>query len=182
MIIFCQYPTSIDLKAFEEAPKVDNLISNTFDYSGVLVPKPWGHEFLWAQDDRFATWLLSISSGHATSMHCHEHKATVLTVLSGQVTCSTLSQRHFLSQGDSIFFAPKVFHSTKGIIDSEVIEVETPPLKGDLVRLTDGYGRIGKGYEAPETYGLTIPPKTDKVVVNQYVEQAKRLLNENQGS
>lgn len=118
-------------------------------YKGVVVVKPWGHEFLIFANEQVAIWFLSIKKGHSTSMHCHPTKLTSLVLLSGTALCSTFTSRNFLSTGDTLMLEPGVFHSTKSLSTGgiSVIEIETPPAKLDLLRLDDSYGRQERGYE-----------------------------------
>jgi len=123
----------------------DQLIS----YRDKVVVKPWGYEFLVFENDQVAVWFLHIEKGHATSMHCHPRKKTALLVLQGQVLCNTFYNRNYLSAPEAIVIDAGVFHSTQSLSPSgaDLIEVETPPDKTDLVRLNDQYGRQGRGYE-----------------------------------
>ena len=66
---------SVDQKTIED---------DFFDYSKVVVKKPWGYEYLIYQNDSVAVWVLFISKGYQTSMHCHPKKKTTLIVLSGK--------------------------------------------------------------------------------------------------
>lgn len=118
-------------------------------YRDRVVLKPWGHEFLVFENEHVAIWFLHIKEAFATSMHCHPGKRTSLILLAGRAFCNTLNHRIFLDAADAAVFEKGVFHSTKaqsaeGI---DLIEVETPPQKTDLVRLNDGYGRQTMGYE-----------------------------------
>ncbi|MBU3923689.1 MAG: hypothetical protein KJ592_02125 [Nanoarchaeota archaeon] len=119
-----------------------------FDFSKVVVRKPWGHEYLTYREEGVSIWILHIKKDGATSTHCHLDKRTDLLVLSGQVECSTLEEKHQLSEGDLIILNKKVFHSTKATSDNVlVMEIEFPSKKTDLVRLHDSYGREKEGYE-----------------------------------
>jgi len=119
------------------------------DYKGKVVIKPWGYEFLMFENDSVAIWFLHIKKDHSTSMHCHPSKRTALTLLSGKAFCNTFRHRNFLSASDSLIIDAAVFHSTKALsLDGiSLIEVETPPIKLDLCRLEDSYGRENCGYE-----------------------------------
>ncbi|MCK4830366.1 hypothetical protein KA005_82375, partial [bacterium] len=119
------------------------------DYKGKIVIKPWGYEFLMFENDSVAIWFLHIRKDHSTSMHCHPSKKTSLTLLSGKAFCNTFRHRNFLSASDSLIIDAAVFHSTKALsLDGiSLIEVETPPVKLDLCRLEDSYGRENCGYE-----------------------------------
>ncbi len=128
---------------------IDNALKN-FDFSNVIVKKPWGYEYLMYQNDNVSIWILHIKSGCLTSMHCHINKKTALIVLSGEAVFTTLEQGLNLKEGDALILDKKVFHSTQAISTNGVIimEVETPTLKTDLLRLSDDYGRQSKGYES----------------------------------
>jgi hypothetical protein len=128
--------------------------ANTFDYSSVVVNKPWGYEYLWYQNSVVAVWMLYLHQDRSTSLHCHVKKRTSLIVMDGQVVCSTLEDRYRLDVMHSVVLEPGVFHTTQAISASGafVMEVETPPLKGDLVRLKDTFGREGTGYEGTGVY------------------------------
>lgn len=116
---------------------------------GRVVVKPWGHEFLIFDRPEIAAWLLRINPGHSTSMHCHPGKRTSLLVLQGQALCNTFESRNYLGPGEAVVLEPRVFHSTKALSPGGLvlIEVESPRNKGDLVRLSDVYGRESFGYE-----------------------------------
>jgi|TARA_Y100000031_G_scaffold43741_1_gene50186 mannose-6-phosphate isomerase-like protein (cupin superfamily) len=119
------------------------------DYKNKVVLKPWGHEYLIFENEHAAAWFLHIKYGHSTSMHCHPQKKTSLILLSGNAICNTFEQRNYLESIDSIILEKAVFHSTKALSPDgiDVIEIETPPDKTDLVRLNDEYGRASYGYE-----------------------------------
>jgi len=120
-----------------------------YDYKKYVVNKPWGYEYLMYDNNDVAIWMLYISRGQSTSMHCHPRKKTTLIVIRGEVVCSTIEGFFHLKKGDGLMIDPSVFHKTraaspKGAI---IMEIERPPNKRDLVRLKDLYGREGKGYE-----------------------------------
>ena len=119
------------------------------DYKNKVVLKPWGHEYLIFENEHTAAWFLHIKYGHSTSMHCHPQKKTSLILLSGKAICNTFEHRNYLESIDSVILEKAVFHSTKALSPGgiDVIEIETPPDKTDLVRLNDEYGRALYGYE-----------------------------------
>ncbi len=148
------FPSTAD---FENLSRLRTEVSpeaNQFDYSKVVVRKPWGYEYLWYQNSSVAVWMLHLASGCATSMHCHARKRTSLVVMSGSVECSTFDERHRLNPSEGVVLEPCVFHSTQAVSEGGafVMEVETPPLKGDLLRYRDNFGRAGKGYEGKHQY------------------------------
>ena len=124
------------------------------DYNGLVVRKPWGYEYLLFENKHVAIWFLYIKNGAKTSMHCHPNKKTSLINLHGKIETSTLTDVFPLAEKEAIVIDNGVFHSTASVsVDGAyIIEIETPPNKGDLVRLKDAYGRENKGYEgASET-------------------------------
>ncbi len=125
-----------------------------FDYSKVVIKKPWGHEYLIYGNNDVAVWVLHIQNGYQTSMHCHPNKKTSIISLAGEAQCSTLADEHKLKPGQGLFLDKGVFHSTMALSPEGILimETETPTNKKDLVRLYDNYGRSGKGYEGKEHY------------------------------
>jgi mannose-6-phosphate isomerase-like protein (cupin superfamily) len=129
----------VDPKTFEQP----------VDYRNKVVLKPWGHEFLAFENEWTAVWSLYLRQGQSTSMHCHPSKHTTLLILEGEALCGGLQSKHHLRTGDCLEIDKGVFHSTRALSKPgiQLIEVETPPAKTDLVRLNDEYGRATQGYE-----------------------------------
>ena len=124
------------------------LEKDQFDYSKVVVKKPWGYEYLIFQNDDVAVWILYIKEGSSTSLHSHPHKKTSLIVLSSEATCNTLDASHRLTESQGLVIDKGVFHSTTAAQGgSLVMEIETPINKRDLIRIKDKYGREKEGYE-----------------------------------
>jgi len=141
--------SELDNQKISETKAAINNELNDFDFSKVVVRKPWGREYLTYTGEETDIWVLYLKKDGATSMHCHPNKKTSLIVLSGNVICSILNKGYHLKEGDIILFDKKVFHSTKAISEKGalVMELESPPNKTDLVRLKDKYGRENRGYE-----------------------------------
>lgn len=49
------------------------------------VPKPWGHETIWAHTDRYVGKFLHIKAGHALSVQYHNRKDETVYLLSGEL-------------------------------------------------------------------------------------------------
>ena len=49
------------------------------------VPKPWGHETIWALTDRYCGKVLHINAGHALSVQYHNRKDETIHLLSGHL-------------------------------------------------------------------------------------------------
>ncbi|MDF5756961.1 cupin domain-containing protein [Spongiactinospora sp. TRM90649] len=115
-----------------------------------VIPKPWGYEYRAYVDDFFDFWALHVNAPHGTSMHVHPRKLTYLLCLAGQGVTSTLSGDVKVEAGTILRIAPGAFHSTRNTGDEplELIEVEAPRNKFDLIRLSDDYNRAGTSYES----------------------------------
>jgi hypothetical protein len=124
------------------------------NYKNYIVPKPWGYEYLIFENGNIGIWLLHIEYGQRTSLHCHPDKKTGLIILRGDATISFLTNDIPMPPFSKIVIREGVFHTTyaqsTGGID--VIEVETPKNKDNLVRMEDAYGRKGSNYESPEVW------------------------------
>lgn len=127
-----------------------------YDYSKVVVEKPWGYEYLIFSNTLTAVWILYLKAGAQTSMHCHPGKKTFLVVLEGQVNCSTITESLDFFAGEGLVIDKGVFHQTTTISETGafIMEIETPVNKRDLVRLKDKYGREGKGYETEKQHSF----------------------------
>lgn len=110
--------------------------------SGGTVQKPWGSERCVSMSHNEDVWRLQINGGAETSMHCHPNKETTLIVVEGIVWFETLAGRQMLSPGSIVEIERGAFHRTKAESTIAVLlEIESPPNKRDLVRLSDKYGR-----------------------------------------
>ena len=49
------------------------------------VPKPWGHETIWAKTDRYVGKIIHIKAGHALSVQYHNRKDETVYLLSGEL-------------------------------------------------------------------------------------------------
>lgn len=118
------------------------------DWEKVVVIKPWGREFLIYQNGLVSVWCLEIKAGHQTSMHAHPNKLTGIILVSGAAWFQFLNnQPQAMVRLEKRVIHRHVFHQTKAVEDTIVLESETPPDKLDLTRLEDSYGREGTPYE-----------------------------------
>lgn len=126
---------------------------NNNNFDNIIVQKPWGYEYLLYQNDTVALWYLYIKKRQETSLHSHPKKKTGLIVLSGGAEISFLSTKFKMFPSDKIMIRHGVFHKTQAITDDvELLEIETPVNKEDVVRLKDKYGRAGTPYENKSSY------------------------------
>jgi mannose-6-phosphate isomerase-like protein (cupin superfamily) len=111
------------------------------------VDKPWGHEEIWAQTDRYVGKILVIETGRRLSFQYHEVKDEWIRVLSGRLLLTLEDDRgelveRELGPGEAAHVAPLRRHRYAAIERAELIEVSTPELD-DVVRLDDDFGREG---------------------------------------
>ena len=112
----------------------------------VKVPKPWGHETIWAQSDRYVGKILHITAGQELSVQYHNKKDETVHLLSGEIVYRVkkgeLLEDVHLRVGESFRITPGTVHQMVALTDCEVLEVSTPEVD-DVVRLSDKYGREG---------------------------------------
>lgn len=112
------------------------------------VPKPWGHETIWAHTDRYVGKILHINAGQALSVQYHERKDETVYLLTGEMKYwvqlpgddELKDQR--LTAGQSFRITPGTIHYMEAVTDCDVLEASTPELD-DVVRIKDRYGREG---------------------------------------
>jgi mannose-6-phosphate isomerase-like protein (cupin superfamily) len=130
-----------------------------------LVIKPWGSEYLIYGNKKIAAWFLNISHKKATSLHCHPLKKTGFILLGGSVSINIgFYQKKKIKALDKVMIRPGLFHSTKAISKggAQIIEIETPNKKEDLIRFKDNYGREKKPYESKKNI-ITLPKNSLKI-------------------
>jgi len=112
-----------------------------------IVKKPWGHEEIWAETDKYLGKILYINKGKRLSLQYHERKVETIRVLQGKLTLVLQDRRdgpifnRTLVEGD-------IYHVSAGTIhrfcatdeDVTILEVSTPEID-DVVRLEDDYAR-----------------------------------------
>jgi mannose-6-phosphate isomerase-like protein (cupin superfamily) len=113
----------------------------------VKVPKPWGHETIWARSDRYVGKILHINAGQELSVQYHNKKDETVHLLSGELVYRVQGDADLLEDvqlklGESFRITPGTIHQIVAVTDCDVLEVSTPELD-DVVRLSDKYGREG---------------------------------------
>ena len=121
-----------------------------------VVPKPWGHETIWANTDLYVGKVLHIKAGHSLSLQYHNLKDETIHLLSGtmiyrvgnddgrsmmEVGVPQLREVE-LKAGESFRNEPGTIHQMEAVTDCVLLEASTPHLD-DVVRLKDRYGREG---------------------------------------
>jgi rfaE bifunctional protein nucleotidyltransferase chain/domain len=133
------------------------------DFRNVVCVKPWGHEFLAYESQKMGIWCLTVRKGHATSLHCHFHKDTIMIVLSGCAKLETLEGITDLHVMSRVHIPKRKFHAVSSFSDETVIlEMEVFDQfakfsdKNDLLRINDQYNRKRNGYETSVTLDKNI--------------------------
>ncbi len=112
------------------------------------VPKPWGHEIIWASNELYAGKILHVNAGQSLSVQYHNVKDETVYLLNGemkywvQVEGSDKLQDMRLGTGEAFRITPGTIHYIEAVTDCDVLEASTPHLD-DVVRLKDRYGREG---------------------------------------
>ena len=113
-----------------------------------VVPKPWGHEVIWAANELYVGKVLHIKAGHALSVQYHNQKDETIHLLRGEMIYRVdfrdgagLVEVPF-AEGESYRNTPGVIHQMEAVTDCDLLEASTPHLD-DVVRLSDRYGREG---------------------------------------
>ena len=111
------------------------------------VDKPWGHELIWAQTDRYVGKILVIETGQRLSYQMHEVKDEWIHVVSGRLLLTLedddgQDQERELGAGDGAHIQTGRRHRFSAIERCELLEVSTPELD-DVIRLADDFGREG---------------------------------------
>jgi mannose-6-phosphate isomerase len=112
------------------------------------VPKPWGHETIWAHTDLYVGKILHINAGHELSVQYHNRKDETIYLLWGEIIYRVQREGDDilddvqLNVGESFRITPGTIHQMIAVTDCDVLEVSTPEVD-DIVRLSDKYGREG---------------------------------------
>ena len=112
-----------------------------------IVEKPWGHERIWAETDRYAGKVLVIETGKRLSLQLHERKLESILVVSGRLLlhledADGVVRTSELGPGDACLIQVGRQHRYEALDRVELFEVSSPELE-DVVRLSDDFGREG---------------------------------------
>lgn len=109
-----------------------------------FVEKGWGHELIFATNDKYCGKLLSFKEGSRFSMHFHKEKMETWLCLNGEFLVTKIMtenaevQRTVLKEGDVYHNDPcephQVFCKKAGIL----VEVSTPDSVEDNYRIMKG--------------------------------------------
>jgi len=112
------------------------------------VEKPWGHELIWAEAERYVGKVLFVRAGQSLSLQFHRVKDESWLVQEGRAKLELGSagdpmlSQEIIGAGATFHFRPGTVHRVTALEDTTILEVSTPELD-DVVRLEDRYGREG---------------------------------------
>lgn len=109
-----------------------------------LVEKGWGHELIWATNDKYCGKLMKFNKGAKFSMHFHREKDETWLVLNGKFivrhidTDDASVYENELNEGDTWHNEPLSPHQLECIEEGTIIEVSTPDSVEDNYRVFPG--------------------------------------------
>jgi len=105
-----------------------------------IVPKPWGREVWFAEENEYAGKILEINKGVRTSLHYHKKKKETMYILEGRIEMTLSDRKIIMEGGDTITLEPGDVHRMVALEDTKILEASTPELE-DVVRIEDDHGR-----------------------------------------
>jgi mannose-6-phosphate isomerase-like protein (cupin superfamily) len=108
------------------------------------VEKGWGHEFIFATNDKYCGKLLKFNTGAKFSMHFHSEKDESWYVLSGKFLIECIDTKtatvydKYLNVGDTWRNPPLLPHRVTCLEQGTIIEVSTPDSVEDNYRVLPG--------------------------------------------
>jgi mannose-6-phosphate isomerase len=113
------------------------------------IEKPWGHELIWAETERYVGKVLFVKAGESLSLQFHRVKDESWLVHEGRAKLELGSagdpvlNEEVIGAGATFRFRSGTVHRLTALEDTTILEVSTPHLD-DVVRLEDRYGREGR--------------------------------------
>lgn len=154
-------PTSEEVAIAKSSEEYKNYrVSPFYDYLNKGYIKPWGYEYMAYQNKNVGVWILHVHQDLQTSVHCHFHKDTVLSVVTGTFRIDLYDGFKILNEGDVCYIPACMFHgifaysSNAVLLEVEVYHTYTDADgallehsdKNDLLRLRDIYTRDKNTY------------------------------------
>lgn len=103
-----------------------------------VIEKSWGKEIVWTNAQQYLGKFLHIRAGHGTSIHYHNHKDEVITLISGEVEVRYFDRDSLVDDGSIIHtfsirldekvsarIRPQQMHQIYAITDCVVAEAST---------------------------------------------------------
>ena len=108
------------------------------------VEKGWGHELIWATNDKYCGKILKFNKDAKFSMHFHAVKEESWLVLSGKFLVKTINTKDatvseaILTEGLTWHNPPLLPHQVICLEEGALIEVSTPDSVEDNYRILPG--------------------------------------------
>ena len=108
------------------------------------VEKGWGHELIWATNDRYCGKMMHFNTGARFSMHFHREKEETWYVQSGKfvvkwIDTKTAAQHEQLLVEGAVWHNPPCMpHQLVCLQEGTVVEVSTPDSVEDNYRVQPG--------------------------------------------
>lgn len=108
------------------------------------INKGWGHELIWATNEKYCGKLMNFNKGSKFSMHFHAVKEESWYVLSGEFlvhwinTADATQHTTPLKEGDTWHNKPLMPHQLECLEEGSILEVSTADSVEDNYRITPG--------------------------------------------
>jgi mannose-6-phosphate isomerase-like protein (cupin superfamily) len=108
------------------------------------VEKGWGHELIWATNEKYCGKLMKFNAGAKFSMHFHSEKDETWYVVSGEFIVRWINTKNastdskVLKPGDTWRNEPLLPHQLICLEEGTIIEVSTPDSVEDNYRVQPG--------------------------------------------
>lgn len=118
-------------------------ITEMAEHAVTIFEKPYGRNHILTLDDRFGLSCAVFEPSSETSFHYHEKRTEFYWVRSGELDLLRPEGATILTAGGHSHSAPGLRHRlrNRGRLRLEVLEIFSPPLLDDKVRVEDSYGR-----------------------------------------
>lgn len=109
-----------------------------------MVKKAWGHELIWATNEKYCGKLMKFNKGSKFSMHFHAEKDESWYILEGKFkviiidTKDASETEYILSEGSTWHNPPLLPHQVFCLEEGTIIEVSTPDSVEDNYRVRPG--------------------------------------------
>ena len=116
------------------------------------VEKGWGHELIWATNDKYCGKMLHFKTGAKFSMHFHSQKDETWYVISGKFVVKHINTKDArtneseLNPGSVWHNPPLLPHQLICLEEGTIIEVSTPDSVEDNYRVAPGDSQLVKEY------------------------------------
>ena len=124
------------------------LVFNAKECKECSVPKGWGHEIIFENNDLYCGKLLCFKQGAKFSMHYHMIKDETWSVKEGEFIYRYINtenaeviEKH-LREGDSVRQLPGQPHQLEALTDGIVFEVSTEHFDSDSYRVWKGDSQV----------------------------------------